>query len=285
MAGYSQRGYLYSDFKIFHLSDNNLGEIDFHYHDFHKILIHLSGNASYSIEGQTFDLQSNDIVFVGAGEVHRPIFHDDSVYERIIIYISKDFLNEYSKENNDLSLCFKNAMSNGSHVLRLRSFKNSNVASIINKLIKSLNSKSYANELFMQILFLEFMVELNRAALEDDVEYLSTNYANAKVNDIIQYINENLSSDLSIDNIASHFYLSRYYLMHSFKLETGYTIGNYITIKRLTLAQSLIEQGVPVTAAAEQTGFNTYSTFLRAYKKTYGTSPRKRAESDASLLF
>ncbi len=285
MANYSKKGYLYSNFKIFHLVDNNLGEIDFHYHDFHKVLIHLSGNTSYSIEGQTFDLQPNDIVFVSAGEVHRPIFHDNSTYERIIIYISKEFLAEYSHEDNDLSLCFRNAMENGSHVLRLRSFKNSPVSSLVGKLIHSLDDKAYANELLMQVLFLEFMIELNRASLENEVVYISTSYAGTKINTIIQFINEHLAEDLSVDSIATRFYLSRYYLMHTFKDETGYTIGNYITMKRLSVAQSLIDAGTPIASASEQAGFGTYSTFLRAYKKTYGTSPRKKAESQASFSF
>ncbi len=285
MTEYSKKGYLYSNFKIFHLSDSNLGEIDFHYHDFHKILIHLSGNTSYSIEGQTFDLQADDIVFVNAGEVHRPIFHDNSTYERIIIYISKEFLAEYSHADNDLSYCFINAMENNSHVLRLRSFKNSRVASSINKLINNLGADAYANELFMQVLFLEFMIELNRAAISDEVEYLSTSYSGSKINCVIQYINEHLSEDLSVDSIATQFFLSRYYLMHTFKEETGYTIGNYITMKRLSAAQALIDSGTPIVDASEQVGFGTYSTFLRAYKKTYGTSPRKKAESQASLSF
>ncbi|SDB37400.1 AraC-type DNA-binding protein [Pseudobutyrivibrio sp. YE44] len=285
MTEYSKKGYLYSNFKIFHLSDSNLGEIDFHYHDFHKVLIHLSGNTSYSIEGQNFDLQANDIVFVNAGEVHRPIFHDNSTYERIIIYISKEFLAEYAKDENDLSYCFRNAMENNSHVLRLRSFKNSPVASAVNSLINNLGKDAYANELFMQVLFLEFMVQLNRAAISDEVEYISTSYSGTKINSIIQYINENLTDDLSVDNIAAKFYLSRYYLMHTFKDETGYTIGNYITMKRLSAAQTLIDAGTPIVDASEQVGFGTYSTFLRAYKKTYGTSPRKKAESQASLSF
>lgn len=285
MTEFLKKGYLYSDFKIFHLSDSNLGEIDFHYHDFHKVLIHLSGNTSYSIEGQNFDLQPNDIVFVGAGEVHRPIFHDDSVYERIIIYISKTFLAEYSRDDNDLTYCFRNAMENNSHVLRLNSFKNSPVASSVNKLINNLGKDAYANELLMQVLFLEFMVELNRAAISDQVEYLSTNYAGTKINSIIQYINDNLTSELSVDSISEEFYLSRYYLMHTFKEETGYTVGNYISMKRLSLAQSLIDSGVSIVDASQQSGFGTYSTFLRAYKKTYGTSPRKKAESQASLSF
>ncbi|SOB98612.1 AraC family transcriptional regulator [Pseudobutyrivibrio ruminis] len=285
MDRYSKKGYLYDNFKIFHLVDSNLGEIDFHYHDFHKVLIHLSGNTSYSIEGQTFDLQADDIVFVSAGEVHRPIFHDDSPYERIIIYISKEFLAEYSREGNDLSYCFRNAMEKGSHVLRLHSFKNSKVAAAVGKLTANLGNDDYANELFMQVLFLEFMIELNRAAIGDEVEYISTNYAGSKIGEIIHYINEHLAEDLSVDAIAGQFYLSRYYLMHTFKDETGYTIGNYISIKRLSLAQSLINSGVAIVEAAEQAGFGTYSTFLRAYKKTYGTSPKKKAMSQASLSF
>ena len=285
MEQYSKKGYLNDNFKIFHLADSNLGEIDFHYHDFHKVLIHLSGNTSYSIEGQTFDLESGDIVFVNAGEVHRPIFHDDTTYERIIIYISRDFLKEYSGVDNDLSFCFRNAMENGSHVLRLHSFKNSKVATAVAKLTSNLGKGDYANELLMQVLFLEFMIELNRAVISDEVEYISTNYSGTKINSIISYINENLSEDLSVDAISKQFYLSRYYLMHTFKEETGYTIGNYITIKRLALAQSLIDAGSSISDAAEQSGFGTYSTFLRAYKKTYGTSPRKKAESQASLSF
>ena len=285
MEIYSKKGYLYDNFKIFHLTDSNLPEIDFHYHDFHKILIHLSGNVSYSIEGQTFDLQSDDIVFVGAGEVHRPIFHDNSIYERIIIYISNDFLTAYNKQDNDMSYCFRNAMENNSHVLRLRAFKNSPVATSVTRLINNLGNKAYANELFMQVLFLEFMVELNRAAISNDIEYISTSYAGTKINSIIQYINENLTENLSVDSISEKFFLSRYYLMHTFKEDTGYTIGNYITIKRLSLAQTLIDSGVPIAEAADQAGFGTYSTFFRAYKKTYGTSPKKKAASQASLSF
>ena len=285
MNAYSKKGYLYDNFKIFHLFDTNLKEIDFHYHDFHKVLIHLSGNTSYSIEGQNFDLQADDIVFVSAGEVHRPIFHDDSPYERIIFYISKEFLAEYSQADNDLSYCFRNAMEKGSHVLRLHSFKNSPVAAAVSRLTANLGKDSYANELLMQVLFLEFMVELNRAALSDEVEYLSTSYSGTKTNTIISYINEHLSEDLSVDAIAGKFFLSRYYLMHTFKDETGYTIGNYITIKRLSNAQSLIDEGWPIADAAEKSGFGTYSTFLRAYKKTYGTSPKKRLMSQASLSF
>ena len=58
--------------------------------------------------------------------------------------------------------------------------------------------------------------------------------------------------------------------MHLFKEETGDTIGNYITNKRLILARRMIAEGKPVTQACYEAGFTSYSNFSRAYKKCFG---------------
>lgn len=89
------------------------------------------------------------------------------------------------------------------------------------------------------------MVQLNRAALSNRIEYLSTTASNHKMIHVIDYLNAHLTDDITIDFLAEHFYLSRYHLMHAFKEETGYTIGNYLTTKRLLLARDQIAQGNP----------------------------------------
>ena len=90
MKEFKKTGYLNNDFKIFHLIDQGMAPVNFHFHEFHKILILLKGNVSYCIEGRSYDLQPDDVVFVPAGEVHCPVVHDQNTYERIIIYISKE---------------------------------------------------------------------------------------------------------------------------------------------------------------------------------------------------
>ena len=80
MNEYEKTGYLNSNFKIFHLVDKGMTPISFHFHDFHKILLLMKGNVSYCVEGRTYDLQADDIVFVPAGEVHRPVLHDTAIY-------------------------------------------------------------------------------------------------------------------------------------------------------------------------------------------------------------
>lgn len=274
---YEKTGYLNEPFKVFRLTDEKKIDIDFHYHDFHKILIHITGNVSYCIEGRTYNLLPNDIVFVNAGEVHRPIINDSTPYQRIIIYISNDFLDKYSDPQNDISLCFKRTMENQSRVLRLPAISNTKLEHAIYELSNSISDTEYANKLHQEILFLEFMIQLNRSISSDENSYLTTSYSNQKILDVINYLNLNLTNDLSIDKIAKEFYLSRYYLMHAFKEETGYSIGNYISTKRLLLAKELIAGGSTVSQACYDCGFKNYSTFARAYKKAFNSSPLKKS--------
>lgn len=276
MNEYEKTGYLNSNFKIFHLVDKGITPIGFHFHDFHKILLLMKGNVSYCVEGRTYDLQADDIVFVPAGEVHRPVLHDTAIYERIIIYISKDYLNTYRTDNYDLAQCLIEAHQKQSHVLRVPAFGTTKLGQIVRELEQSLDSNEYANELYHNLLFLEFMIQLNRVAIHDGIEYLSNSSSNKKMIDVIDYLNEHLTDDLSIDFLAETFYLSRYHLMHAFKEETGYTIGNYLSTKRLLLARDRIRQGEPITNVCYECGFRNYSTFSRAYKKNFGCSPREQ---------
>ena len=148
---------------------------------------------------------------------------------------------------------------------------------ITTELENAFSSCEYANELFLDTLFIEFMVHLNRASLTNKIEYISTNSSNQKIIDIIDYLNKNLTKDINIDLLADTFYISRYHLMHTFKKATGYTIGEYIKTKRLLYARDLIQNGKGITDACYACGFKNYSTFLRAYRKNFGCSPSKNS--------
>ena len=274
MEKYNKRGYLNSDFKLFHLTDAVQKEFAFHYHEFHKITIFISGNVQYYVEGKTYLLKPYDIVLVNRGDIHR-VQADPSVpYERIIVYISPAFIDAYHTEEYYLSYCFKKAKKEGSNVLRIPSLEKSSLFKIANRLEQSFADTEYAGSLYRQVLFLEFMIHLNRAAMKDRIEFLDNAMCNEKVVDILHYINSHLTEPLTIDHLSRTFYISKYYMMRLFKSETGYTIGSYITCRRLLLARELILGGTPVTQACFLCGFQDYSTFSRAYKAQFHEPPR-----------
>lgn len=274
MNKFEKLGYLNNDFKMFHILDRERKDFAFHYHDFNKIIIFLSGNINYSIEGKNYLLRPYDIVLVNAGEIHKPSILDGSIYERIIIYVSTQFLNTYSEKDYDLNYCFERAKKEHSNVLRIHSVDKSKLYQVCLELEHSFEDNAFAKELYHKILFLEFMIQLNRTVLSNHINYLDSEIGNVKLLQILDYINEHLVEEITIDKLSAFFYLNRYYLMHFFKEETGYTIGNYITEKRLLLAKNLLQNGSSITEACYHSGFKNYSTFSRAFKKAYNTNPK-----------
>ncbi len=279
MPEYKKAGYLTSGFKMFHLKDRDRREFSYHYHDFHKILILLGGDITYCVEGRTYDLVPGDIVLVSAGEVHRPMIRSECAYERMIIYISPSFLDGYRDSDYDLGLCLRQARICQSHVLRFDSSQVARLDHAVQALDKARDDNDYACSLHQKLLFLEFMIQLNRAALHHRVERIEDSPSDEKITAVLGYVNEHLTEDISIEALSARFYLSRYYLMHTFKVQTGYTIGSYISTKRLLLAREQILEGMPITEACYACGFKSYSAFSRAYKKSFGESPREFRQS------
>lgn len=275
MNSYTKTGYLNQDFRMFHLSDHGLRNIDYHYHDFNKLIIFIQGNVTYCIEGKSYELKPYDIVLVNSGELHKPIILDESEYERIIIYISPGFLNQYKTDAYDLNYCFHQAKLEKSNVLRINHTSKSKLYQVCKELEHSFDEDEFASELYHNLLFLEFMIHLNRMALSNRINYITDQYTNEKVHQIIDYIHAHLKEDINIDSIANALYINKHYLMHLFKAETGYTIGNYITNKRLILAKELIHNGMPATEACYECGYRNYSSFFRAFKKHYKDAPKE----------
>lgn len=265
---YPKTGYLHEELRLFHLTDAGQREFRYHYHDFHKLLLPLSGNVSYLIEGKHYHLEPGDAVLVRAGELHRPLVHDDAPYERIIAYISPAYFDSCRTAGGDPSPLFEKR--DGCDLLRLEGA----AAKAANRLREAFLDDDPNAVLLQKTILLELLLRLCRAQRTDGLNS-RTAVSNPQVLRIIEQINADLSADLSVDAIAARNFLSRSYLMNLFKKETGCTLGGYITEKRLWLARSLLRQGVSINEACERSGFANYANFYRAFKKRYGVSPRE----------
>ena len=279
MPAYKKKGYLHQHFRIFHLKDVSMKEVPFHYHDFHKIIIFIDGEGQYIIEGKNYPLKPRDILFVSAGEIHRPVTYPGKLYERIVIYVSQDFLAHWQQEqwedNTNLSDCFRLARETSS-VMHMPKGTEHDLLFHMKKIERVDKDEGFANQLYTEILFIEFMILLNRALQSNQLEQLHEAIYDTKVQQIIEYINSHLAEDLSIDMLADVAFMSKYYLMRKFKAETGYSIHQYITSKRLLLAKELLNTtDTAITDICFQCGFKDYSSFFREFQKNFKVSPRQ----------
>ena len=261
-------GYLEQDFRLFHIKDQTGQEFSYHYHDFHKVIIFLSGKAAYHIEGKSYYLKPWDILLVNRHAIHKPEIDFSVPYERFVLWIRDDI------KSTELLRCFQKAIDRSYNLIRLDSDTQEKLKQLLYELEAALKDEKFGSDLLGSALFTQFMVYVNRIFLEKQYIYDTRSYSSdSQIEELLRYINHNLTEDLSIETLARKYYLSKYHMMRKFKEETGYTIHNYIISKRLLLARTKISEGTPILKAAQLSGFSDYTTFSRAYKKQFGTAP------------
>ena len=261
-------GYLEQDFRLFHIKDQTKREFSYHYHDFHKVIIFLSGKAAYHIEGKSYYLKPWDILLVNRHAIHNPEIDFSVPYERFVLWIRDDI------KSTELLRCFQKAIDRSYNLIRLDSDTQEKLKQLLYELEAALKDEKFGSELLGSALFTQFMVYVNRIFLEKQYIYDAHSYSSdSQIEELLRYINHNLTEDLSIETLARKYYLSKYHMMRKFKEETGYTIHNYIISKRLLLARTKISKGTPILKAAQLSGCSDYTTFSRAYKKQFGTAP------------
>ena len=102
------------------------------------------------------------------------------------------------------------------------------------------------------------------------------NLFDAKIEQIIDLVHEEYNNPLfNVSFVADKLGITINYLSSYFKSKTGHGLSGYITSYRLNKACELIEQGVSVTKTYRICGFSDLNTFIRTFKKKYGTTPGK----------
>ena len=274
---YQKRGYLLEDFRLFHLQGAQGTDVDFHYHEFHKLLLLCSGSGGYVAAGRRYLLQAGDIVLVGSHCVHRPEFDPDHPYERVILYLSPEFLQRLSTADCQLQDLFSGERG---HVLRLPEARRGPLFALAAELEQELARDAYGRVLLCSSLLVRLLVELARLRRSQPQPLPAPlEPSDGRMVEILRYLDGHLTEEVTVDSLAERFYISKYHLMRRFRRETGTTIHGYLTDRRLLLARDWIAHGMSATEACFSCGFHSYSSFSRAYGKRFGATPTGRARA------
>ena len=270
-----KRGYLDQGFRLFHLKDTLAQKLQPHYHEFDKIILPLGGRVTYVVEGVAYFLKPWDMLLVQHNLIHRVAIDPEEPYERIVIWLGREWMASRSDPGEPLDACFETARRQGFHLLRTDGDRRLFYMQKIQQLEEALRSTEFGAGRMADTLCQQLLIGVNRDMLRYPTarEERDSYRVDPKMEEVLRYIAAHLEEPLSVDLLAREFYLSRYYLMHRFKAVTGYTVHQYVTQKRLLRAGELIREGVPVMKAAEQAGFREYSTFLRAFQATFRMRP------------
>ncbi len=251
-------------FSTSHCVDKSPRDEDFmlHIHDSLELLCVVKGKVSYRVEGNIYKLRPGAILLMRSGEVHKLIVNESEEYERYILSFEPELFDERL-----LAPYFKREL--GKRNLYLPKELDISPIAIFEKLFKELLVLDGKCTLVANISSLLSSICLAFSEERATKEISSTE------NDIISYINENLTSKISLDDISKHVHLSASQINRIFKALMSTSVYDYILSKRLVLFKSKISEGKNAQVASLECGFSDYSSFYRLYKKRFGTAPTK----------
>ncbi len=262
-------------FEVFHYREPRPNTVEVHHHDFYEVYYLLGGQVEYWVDGRIIRMMPGDLLLINPMELHRPIPDQSSpVYERIVLWINKEYLESLFAGELRLSRCFDTRVPGHSHILRPAATDRTNLTARMAELVREFYSREYGSQQCAYGIFLQFMVQLNRMAIHAEGNQEETEALSPLVQRALQYIDENLQGELSLEQLAGLCYVSKYHLSHAFTREVGVSIYRYITMRRLMMARQLLAAGEPAGQVCRSCGFTDYTSFYRAFKSEYGASPR-----------
>ncbi|NLL70283.1 MAG: helix-turn-helix transcriptional regulator [Epulopiscium sp.] len=259
-----------------------------HYHDFYELYFYLGKEMSYFIDTKTYAIYKNDIVLIEPFLLHKTVYHPTSERNRILVLFHPQILTVMDGiENEGLAHQIKNLFAKR----RKFSFKSDHSKELFYNAMQqllqaSLTTHSSFKNIRLRCALTELFITFLDLSYDEDVEESNPALSPKEklVHNVITYINENYTSDITLEMICKELYISKYYLCHTFKETTGVTVISFIHTKRLSEAERLLRYStLNITEISHAVGFNSISHFINLFKKAYKCTPtvfRKKLETE-----
>ncbi|AJH00785.1 hypothetical protein LF65_04245 [Clostridium beijerinckii] len=244
----------------------------FHLHNSFEIYLFLQGNVNYWVDQSLYHLKRGTLLIFNNQEIHRVVNPSLKEYERLLIHFRPQIIKPFNTDNTNLLSCFTDREKGQNNAILLLNKQLDIFLSLAKKLSDALHSEQYGSDVLTKNYLIEMLIFINRLYQQNN-DILEQHPLSKRLQDILDFIELNLSEDLSLDRISSHFSLDKSYLSRLFKSETGSTIYNFILLKRISLAKQLLSEDKNVSETCSLSGFNDYANFIRAFKKITGCSP------------
>lgn len=246
--------------------------------DFYEFSLVTHGNFINEHNGRRQSLSKNSLIYFRCGEAHSILAErDDSLHFTVII--KKELFEQLCEQfflNSDFFFTHPYASTMLSNLQ----------GEFLNEAFKSVYMHSPSPELHDSTRFFLYnlMALIQLPSLSVPVERTVDRY----VDKLLTSLNNYAYQDIKISKIYQEFPLAHSTLISGFRKRTGYTISQYLSIKKMERAAVLLrETDKSLSEVAADVGFTSQSHFIQKFKKHHGVTPKEYqriSRIDASLI-
>lgn len=241
-----------------------------HTHNALEIYFTLSDLPDVLLNDTVSSVSSGSLIIIPPYNVHQLFNQRQTVYERYIITINSEWL-QYLFGTHSKVMRYADRTSQPA-IVCLTPGEQAVLTETLTHFAqteRTFDVKDYA--LFFSMLdTVDQLIVKNMKPFQTQLHISKSQHT---VNEIISFINEHLTQPLTLPVIAEHFYMNKDYLARLFKKHTHATIGHYIAMQKVSLAQRMLSEGQNVTEVQEKLSFSSYAHFFKFFKKMTGITP------------
>ncbi len=244
------------------------------WHQDPEFLYVIEGSGKISYNYKIIPIQKGDIIAINSNAVHQLSSKESMTLHCLII-------------NQD---CFYENQIDFSKILFCEKTNDPAIITIFNEFVENISQEedTYTDAYILATLYRFVIYNIRHNATNNSQIVRDATVTNTqRAQQIIHYIKNHFNEKITIDMLAEHLHLSKFYLSHEFKKATGYTICEIINIIRCDYARiQLAHSAESASAIAEMCGFEEYSYFSNVFKRTVGLSPteyRKKTKQSPQL--
>lgn len=269
------RQYMLSDsFELYYYEEYPKCGVAPHSHSFYEFYFFLEGDMEMTIDSRNYKLAPGNIIIIPPGALHFPSHISSSrPYRRFVLWISKNYYEKYLKSSDAFEYLFQFARRLKAPVQGINPLLFNDLQNKIFIIIRELHENRFGKETQLLVQLQALLLNLSRFIYES---YHTSNDSSASLRSrICTYIEAHIGEPLSLTELASAFYLSKFHIAHIFKESMGISIHQYIVKKRLEACKNALATDSSLENISARFGFASYSSFFRYFKKEYGISPKE----------
>ena len=252
-----------------HISKNDTYSTDKpHFHEDIEIVLCIAGEGVFFVGSEVFPLFRGQLFLIDSSVLHRSVANEE--YRCIAFHIAPDMLQEFSTRQTN----FAARVAGCERVATLNEQQTQALESCYRELATPCGEQ-FGDDVKRMMVVFEFLQTCFSHFIQTGPREGHTNPGLEKITPVLQYIQEHLEEPLAVENIAEAFFMSKYYLCHIFKENTGFSVMDYVINCRVRKARALLRRGIRVQEAGGRGGFRSNEHFIRTFKKLTGITPKR----------